>query len=129
MLSLGALDPLATISREDMELFYQGTGEECIIPEVDLSTDPFPTFDLESPFSVSNKVGIYSVLKTKMEGDGSPVPIVDWRDLANLTSEIIEMFEWYRTSNCSRMVRFPTVFSQGSDLLDDEILKLISEFV
>ena len=112
-----------------MEFFYQETGEECIIPEVDLSTDPFPTFDLQSPFSVSNTVGIYSVLKTNMEGDGSPVPIVDWRDLANLTSEIIEMFEWYRTSNCSRMVRFPTVFSQGSDLLDDEILKLISEFV
>ena len=129
VLSLGALDPLATISREDMELFYQGMGESCVIPEAGPSVDQFPTFELDSPFSVSNTVGIYSVLKTKMEEDGSLVPMVDWRDLANLTSEIIEMFEWYRTSNCSRMVRFPTMFSQGSDLLDDEILKLISDFV
>ena len=74
-------------------------------------------------------MGIYSELKTKMEGDGGPVSIVDWRDLANLTSEIIEMFEWYRTPKCNRMVRYPTVFSQGLDLLDDEILKLIAEFV
>ena len=82
VLSLGALDPLATISREDMELFYQGTGEECVIPEVDLSTDPFPTFDLESPFSIGNTVGFYSVLKTYMGGDGGLVSIVDWRDFS-----------------------------------------------
>ena len=129
VLSLGALDPLATISREDMELFYRGTREECIIPEVDLSTGPFPTFALESPFSVSNTVGIYSVLKTKMEGDGSPGSVVDWKDLANLTSEIIGIFEWFRTPMCERMVRFPTVLSKKSDLLDDEVLKLISGFV
>ena len=77
VLSLGALDPLATISREDMELSYQGTREECVIPEVDLSTSPFPTFDLESPFSVSSTVGVYSVLRTKMEGEGSPGSVVD----------------------------------------------------
>ena len=129
VLSLGALDPLATISREDMELFYQGTREECVIPEVDLSTSPFPTFDLESPFSVSSTVGVYSVLKTKMEGEGSLGSVVDWKDLANLTSEIIEMFEWFRTPMCKRVVRFPTVLSKRSDLLDDEVLKLISGFV
>ena len=129
VLSLGALDPLATISREDMELFYQGMGEDCIIPEVSSSSDHFPTFELDSPFSVSNTVGIYSVLTTKMEEDGSSGPVVDWKDLANFTNEIIGIFEWYRTSNCSRMVRFPTEFSQGSDLLDDEILKLTSDFV
>ena len=117
------------ISRDDMELFYQGMGKECVIPEVALSAPPFPTFDLESPFSIGNTVGIYSVLKINMDGDEESVSIVDWRDLTNLTSGVIEMFEWYRASNCSRMVRYPTAFSQGSDLLDDEVLKLISEFV
>ena len=129
VLSLGAIDPLATISREDMELFYRGMGEDCIIPEVNLSSDHFPTFELDSPFSVSNTVGIYSVLGAKMEEEGGSGPMVDWKDLTNLTNEIIGTFEWYRTSNCSRMVRFPTEFSRGSDLLDDEVLKLTSDFV
>jgi hypothetical protein len=112
-----------------MELFYQGMGEDCIIPEVGSSSDHFPTFELDSPFSVSNTVGIYFVLKTKMEEDGSPGPVVDWKDLANLISEIIETFEWFRTPECKRVVRFPTVLSKRSDLLDDEVLKLISGFV
>lgn len=118
MLSLGALDPLATISREDMESFYHS-----------MPTRPFPTSDLESPFSVSSTVEIYSALRTRTEREGSLGSVVDWKDLANLISEITETFEWFRTPKCKRVVRFPTVLSKRSDLLDDEVLKLISGFV
>ena len=131
MLSLETLDPLATISREDMELFYQEMGEDCLIPEVSSSLGHFPAFGSDSPFSVSNTVRIYSMLfqfKTKMEGNESPGPVVNWKDLAKLTNEIIGIFEWFRTPECERVVRFPTTLSKGSDLLDEEVLELISEF-
>ena len=89
-------------------------GEDCLIPEVSSSLGHFPTFGSDSPFSVSNTVRIYSMLfhfKTKMEGNESPGPVVNWKDLAKLTNEIIGIFEWFRTPECERVVRFPTTLS------------------
>ena len=128
MLSLEAFDPLATISREDMKIFYQGVEEDCVIPEVNSSSDHFPTFKLDSPFSLSSTLGIYSILRTEMGENRSLGPVVNWKDLANLTNEIIGIFEWFRTPKCERVVRFPTMFSKGADRLDEEVLELISEF-
>ena len=128
VLSLEALDPLAIISREDMERFYQGVEEDCVIPKVGSSSDHFPTFELDSPFSLSNTLGIYSVLRTEIRENRSLGPVVNWKDLANLTNEIVEIFEWFRTPQCKRVVRFPTVLSKEADLLDEEVLELISEF-
>ena len=129
VLSLEALDPLATISREDMKIFYSGVEEDCVTPEVNSSSDYLPTFKLDSPFSLSSTLGIYSTLRTEIGEDRSRGPVVNWKDLANLTNGIIGIFEWFRTPKCERVVRFPTMFSNGADRLDEEVLELISGFV
>ena len=121
LVTLEALDPLATISREDMKIFYPGMEEDCVTPEVNPAPD-------HSPFSFSSTLRIYSILKTEMGENRSLGPVVNWKDLVNLTNEIIEIFEWFRTPKCERVVRFPTVFSKGADRLDEEVLELISEF-
>ena len=128
VLSLEALDPLATISREDMKIFYSGMEEDCVTPKVNSSSDYLPTFKLDSPFSLSSTLGIYSTLRTEIGEDRSRGPVVNWKDLANLTNGIIGIFEWFRTPKCERVVRFPTMFSNGADRLDEEVLELISEF-
>ena len=129
LLSIGAIDPLVLITRESVEEFYEGSGEDCEIPTADLSDPTFPSFDLDSPFTIGNTVGIYTSLKTHSEEPVESEQVVDWREIANLTSSIISLFDWYRSFNCSKLVKYPTAFSEEIDQLDDEVLRVTSEFV
>jgi hypothetical protein len=128
LLSIGATDPLVLIDRDDVEDFYEGSGIDCEALEADFSDPIYPSFDLDSPFSVSNTVGIFASLKSHPSKPVISEHIVGWQEIANLTNSIISLFDWYRSHNCSKLIRYPTAFSEGIDKLDDEVLRIISEF-